>query len=131
MTRQDNNRGAAGGPSLAIAAAHLLDRAVERIKRGWTQGAYARDADGYELTSSSDGRAVCWCASGSLYAELSPDGYPDRTYAHNVRERAEQAVVEFLEGRGVIEWNDSDGQSAEKVADVMRQAAEQLRVVHS
>lgn len=121
------NRGAAGGPSLAIEAAKLLDRAIERIGRGWTQGAYARDADGDQLDSSKDRRAVCWCATGGLYAELSPDHYGSRVHAHKVRAEAEHAIVEMIGGRGVIEWNDSDGQTAEHVADVMRQAADRLR----
>lgn len=57
----------------------------------WTRGAYARDAEGRELTNPKNERAVCWCAAGAV-RRFAGDrrratelvrwvvGYPGRVY---------------------------------------------------
>jgi hypothetical protein len=37
-------------------------------EKNWIQGAFARD-DKKEVVPSSDSRATCWCASGSIFAQ--------------------------------------------------------------
>lgn len=45
----------------------LLRRAKALVGRGWTRGAYARDASG-QAVDASDPAAVCWCAMGACIA---------------------------------------------------------------
>jgi hypothetical protein len=56
------------------AVADKLREARALIERGWTQGHFARDEDGYpEHEGSPD--AVCWCAMGAMSAADPNDKY--------------------------------------------------------
>lgn len=50
----------------------ILRRARERLSdpARWTQGAYARDADGF-TTAMYDDDAVCWCLVGAISKETN------------------------------------------------------------
>lgn len=50
-----------------MASADILRAARDQIEdpKNWTQGAFARDANGNEVMSYSD-EAVCWCAYGAI-----------------------------------------------------------------
>jgi len=43
----------------------ILSQAGDLVAKGWTQGAYARDAQG-ESCASSDPEAACFCATGAV-----------------------------------------------------------------
>ena len=43
----------------------VKSKALIHDKANWTQGFYARDADG-QYVSSIGGRATCWCAEGAI-----------------------------------------------------------------
>ena len=45
-----------------------LELALSRVKRGWTQYAFARDAH-QEIVSPYSTRATCWCAAGALVVD--------------------------------------------------------------
>ena len=47
------------------AAAKVLRRAAQIVRKGWTQGYFAKDRNKNNV-SSIDRSAVCWCASGAL-----------------------------------------------------------------
>lgn len=46
----------------------ILIGARARVARGWTQGAYARDAQGRELSCSWHPDTECMCAVGAILA---------------------------------------------------------------
>ena len=47
-------------------------RALIAKPESWTQGANARDADGYSVAATSN-KAVCWCLSGAFSKESAHD----------------------------------------------------------
>lgn len=64
-----------------MASAAILRAARARISdpSKWTQGAFARDAEGLEREPASKW-AVCWCALGSLEVEFPfGGGFMERT----------------------------------------------------
>ena len=48
----------------------VLKKIKARIERGWTRGAYARDAQGFSCHGGAQ-EAVCWCLEGAIRAEGS------------------------------------------------------------
>lgn len=55
---------------------HALDRvrrARERVRKGWTQHALARDGTGFPVTCDSP-RAAAWCISGALHTDIENEG---------------------------------------------------------
>ena len=53
-------------------ADEILTEARTLIEKGWTQGKYARDADGNPI-SEKDPNACEWCALGAVYAAAGLD----------------------------------------------------------
>lgn len=98
-----------------MSAQEVLLRAADRVERGWTQGAQARDE--YDCgVPSTHPSAVCWCAIGAICVEARPDwrGY----------DRAMLALSAVLGVGGVARWNDEPGRTAAEVAAAMRKAAQ-------
>jgi hypothetical protein len=46
-----------------------IDRIIARLKRGWTKGAYARDANGRWVNAERSPECVYWCLEGAAWAE--------------------------------------------------------------
>lgn len=88
-----------------MASADILRAARARIEdpKNWTQGAYARDAQG-RGTRGKAREAVCWCAYGALAAsggnELGSDGF-----------LLESAAEELFDA-DVVDVNDKQGHAA-------------------
>lgn len=80
-------------------------KAVDYIKKGWTQGAFARKADG-SPTYSLDPEAVCWCAFGALNM-----AYPDHGYVGVFTELKTAIGGEQL----VAYWNDDPNRTQQEV----------------
>lgn len=98
--------------------ARLLDQAAQFADSQWTQGCYARNAQGAAVHWDDPG-AVQFCASGRLFKttqnlKSSPDLY--------------HAVAESLPGyRGNLGgWNDVPGRTPEQVRQLFRQTAAAL-----
>jgi len=53
--------------SRVLPIADVLRAAASRVRRGWTQGVTARDADGTACAASSP-YATCWSALGAINA---------------------------------------------------------------
>lgn len=53
--------------------AEVYRAAAARVRRGWSRGVYARDADGKPVLNVVDGAAK-YCALGALYTEGVGDG---------------------------------------------------------
>jgi len=102
----------------------LLDAAA-LIRKGWTKGAYARDATG-QWVESIKSTAVCWCAEGAIY-RASPRG------AVTVCQEAQARFSALFpnngvgrhgeEVRGSVYFNDYVAKDAEEVAQALERAA--------
>lgn len=99
---------------ILTAAANLLET------KGWTQDAFARDANGKSIKSHEES-AVCFCTIGALnrasgenvVRRLDTEG--NRAYEH---------LRHSIGGWGVAEWNDSYDRTKEDVISTLRNAAE-------
>lgn len=88
--------------SSARSVREVLVAARERIAKpgGWTQRAYARDAEG-RATAIFGGRAVCYCALGAL---TSVDADP---YVYAVLRNVVEVSTDL--------WNDAPGRTQAQV----------------
>lgn len=100
-----------------LVAAVLL-RAAWRIRRGFTTGCLARDAEGRPVDPTSH-LAVAWCAEGAIAAVAES------------RAEAEKAVratcaASGLAAGGLTQWNDAEARDEEQVARLLEQASHRL-----
>lgn len=105
---------------VSTAVADVLEAAVDHVRAGWTQ---------HRPFDFVDGR-VFVCANGALWlaAGLSAD---DENW-HNKPEcvdlwRKAMAILGQHVGQDSAGWNDSIGQTQERVADTMLRLAKELR----
>lgn len=77
--------------------------ARERVAQGWTQGWFARTADGV-LCGARDPAAVCWCIRGAI-CSTSDDSL----------DRAVEALRDTLGWDNIAAWNDADGRTQAEV----------------
>lgn len=95
----------------------VLERGLDRLLLGWTQGAHARNTDSKPVDPEDPG-ACCWCLTGSL---------------HPVPEGAKPVVVRLLRQaiertdpasseRVLTEWNDAAVRQPEEVVAAIRRA---------
>lgn len=87
--------------SLSKPERRVLLAAVELLKKGWTTGDRARDANGKSCSPRSK-KAVCWCAEGAVLAAAR--GHEDLYYG---------VWSAFYAGAGIgiydniIKWHDA------------------------
>ena len=103
----------------------ILLRAADIVeKRGWTQGAAARDADGLSTSPFADD-AVAWCGHGALEKAFVDEG---GSGLHDDMDACRLAVGKSLAIRGhgfhLVFYNDGFGMDAPHVARMLRVAAE-------
>lgn len=84
-------------------------KAIDYIRKGWTQRAYARTKNGNGCSSDS-ALAVKWCASAAI-----SQSYPSNWYKAY---KKLQAVV----GPNIIGWNDAPGRTKREVLVAFRKA---------
>lgn len=75
------------------------------IKRGWTQGAFARRKNGDKVLYNSP-EAVRWCVRGAINAAC-----PDRNRRIKVRELLEKHIGT----ENILDWNDEPGRKKSEV----------------
>ena len=92
-------------------AVALLDRTSAIIKRGWTQGVYARNENG-DVVGPLDRTACKWCLRGALRraAEDSPLEITSFT-ALKARMKADRALEAELNQQSFSSWNDEEGRT--------------------
>jgi hypothetical protein len=90
----------------------------------WTQGAWARDADGMNLVRAHDSRATCWCLVGAVRKVRGPG----MSAAEGQAIRAIRRVLcpTRQEEQTPAEWNDDSLRTVDEVRSVAIQAAELL-----
>lgn len=96
----------------------FLRRVESRLRQGWTQGAWARDAAGTARLPFSS--AACrWCLAGALRAGDAPSG--------RARLWARAAVGRAIGDLGcLVCWNDTPGRTQTEVLAVVAQAIDLL-----
>lgn len=80
-----------------------------RVEKGWTKGAYARDATGVSVNERSP-KAVAWCASGAIRSVIRND------VAHAARLALESVVDYQGSWAPLVGFNDDE---ATTQADVL------------
>lgn len=90
-------------------------RPIDLIRKGWTQGAFARDRNG-EGVYSRDKKAVCWCLSGAIIAGFDYE-YQRWKYSSSIRKK-----IKELYGRDdILSWNDDRNRTKKQVLEVMEE----------
>ena len=87
----------------------LRDAASLIEEKGWTQNAFARDAEG-NLVPSWSGAATCYCASGALRAVA-----PLADQRADARRVLRDQFATPGGDRSIPNWNDHPDQTAENV----------------
>ncbi len=93
----------------------ILRDAAVLIRRGWTQGVAAREADGVTC-AATDAKATCWCLIGAVTAASDLVGA-------NVRTMDRLAEHMGISMHNLAWWNDQPGRTAEEVALALEGAA--------
>lgn len=88
-------------------------KAIDYIRKGWTQNRFARDADGKGTTSWYP-EAVCWCAQGAINA----------AYHHyeDARKAAFDAFAKVIGITAFVDWNDSPERTHVEVIEAFEKA---------
>jgi hypothetical protein len=99
-----------------VTAEKLLTKVADHFEahpETWTQGEYARDAEGSPLGDVKDPAAVCWCMEGAIHW-LAPSG-----------EIADEAFWLCMRSvpSTVFEFNDAPGRTVAEVIAQLREAA--------
>jgi hypothetical protein len=100
--------------------ADILDLAADLIEPpgAWTQGAFARAADGASVVST-DPLAVCWCASGAI-SKVTGSISSEAVFV--VREALRKHLPDFI-----ARWNDDPARTQPEVVAMLREAAKAER----
>lgn len=103
----------------------IIEKAIEYLHTGWTQGQMAEDEDG-QPCDEMDPKAVAWCLTGALMAAMESLGY-DLSRKRDWRLLTGACYrVAFAGGfadndadmgivRAVESWNDNDDRTTEDV----------------
>lgn len=102
----------------AVRAALLAAASLIEPEGAWTQGEFARDADG-RSRPSCDPRATCRCASGALLAVCGGSG-PEYWAARNVLDLHIASISKYVT---VMAWQDTRARKQADVVAAMRAAA--------
>ena len=87
-------------------------KALDYIRKGWTQDVFARTADG-RSTSSWDSKAVCWCARGAINAAYRDD-FEGKDATYN--------KLRSIVGYSIPRWNDNPHTTQEEVIKTFEEA---------
>lgn len=115
----------------------VLEHAARLIEAGWCRFSTARTAGNAPTAATSDD-AVCWCASGAIFAAARRIAPADRL--ETVTEQAQRAMVDailethpdFLDAGTLLmsqiaSWNDHAEIGPTTVTERLRRGAELLR----
>lgn len=89
----------------------ILIAARELISKGWTQGCFARKANGCQARSilGEVGDATCFCIAGAVKAVAASEDEYDRCWA----------VLSNTIGGSAASWNDHRDRKKEEVIDMI------------
>lgn len=92
----------------------VLTEARSMIEKGWTQGWFAKTADG-ERVLEKNPKAVCWCMAGAYWA-TAPDW--------SARNDAEGFLRQATGDESITNWNDTPGRTQQEVLAAYDKAIE-------
>ena len=104
----------------------VLRRAADLVDQGWTQGAFARLADG-QSCRSRDSDAASFCLVGALDVA----GYQASAHVYSIYPSCLSVLRALLNKRGEIDlavegfltWNDNPDRKKREVVDLLLEAA--------
>jgi len=96
-----------------------IEKVINLLKtKGWTQGAYARDADGDVVTTVSN-HAACYCLQGAMdYVCMSANDTEANDVFDAYREVKNSLI--YKNGEGIVGYNDTPGRTKEQVIDLLK-----------
>jgi hypothetical protein len=109
----------------------IIRRARQRIRRGWTQNAYARDRDGVTVDSNSP-EASCWCVMGALGEDVADFfAQPDVVVSvycrlHRLCEVSDIAEENTITFGSLSDWNDYPDRTKKEVLEVFKKAEQEI-----
>ncbi len=103
-------------------AVEVLERALDRLRHGWCQNAYARDVAGISLGFSEIEHGCAWCLVGSLYGR--GESFP--LEAKEIMSRAIGDMTDTIMPH-VHVYNDAPGRTQEEVIALVERALELAR----
>lgn len=95
----------------------LLVRTRNVLKQGWTQGVYARDANG-DVVSPIDSKASQWCLSGALRKAAGISLVAKNPIQESFR-KAYIAIMERCHNSDIVSFNDANGRTQEDILEFM------------
>lgn len=87
-------------------------KAIDYIRKGWTQNSFARDNGGDKVSMWSND-AICWCASAAIYV-----AYVGTNEVFVVR----NALHAVIGDDDIVKWNDAPGRTQDEVIAAFEQA---------
>lgn len=105
-----------------MTVADVLNAAADLLEPEgrWTQGAYARKADGTELQTPLAKSATCYCMFGAMAVacRTNPENGGNAKYS-----KAVTAVLDSLRISSIDFWNDRPARTQAEVVHALREAA--------
>lgn len=110
-----------------LSVADVLDRAADLIEPegAWTQGAYAKTADGNHFMHGDAAGAVCWCAIGAIDKASASQGrdHPNYLWLGAARQLADILPQACGLNDTITTFNDDPGRTQAEVVAKLREAA--------
>lgn len=105
----------------------LIDKAIEKVRQGWCQGASARGPNGFPCSPLAS-TACAWCMDGALEC-VSPRQNPGDRMSPKYRRAVNYLNTAcFADGsNGFTAWNDMEGRTQQQVITVMQKVADKAR----
>lgn len=98
----------------------LLSSTLELVERGWTSGAFARDARGHAV-NVNDQEACRWCLVGALTRAECVLRAEDPESAHLLHRAVGYTLwsLNRVVGMDLLRWNDAPGRAPDHAADLL------------
>ena len=109
----------------------VVEHALECLERGWTQGAFARQADGsHAVVHDGDAgyfEACSWCAQGALregafkvYGSIDGVGYLKGDVTSAKASNIANRIADMLQVEWLAAWNDEPRRTQADVVDAFK-----------
>lgn len=99
----------------------ILEESLVLVTDGWTQGCWARDANGVETPSMNDNRSTCFCPEGAILRSSDGAGFID-----HITSNVDEAMQRFKEAIGtpfqIPDWNDIPERTQKEVIAAFERA---------
>ena len=97
-----------------------LVRTREFLKKGWTQGWFAKTASGRDCGAESSD-ASCWCLSGALQRAFQDES------SSEAEDRAASSLRWTIRRKSIADWNDAKRRTQTQVVGAVTRTIARLR----